>query len=151
MKGGENMAKVHVSTIIHKPIQEVFDYTASPANGPAFIPNLNENSNIQPEQPGVGQKFDWRFNMAGVDLRGQAEVTEYNSPHNAKIVSTGDTTSTWVYSFQEKDGGTEVNLEVEYEVAETAVQKMANKLIIEQLNQRSAEQSLANLKTILES
>ncbi len=144
------MAKVHASTVVHKPIQEVFDYAASPANGPAFIPNLNENSNIQPEQPGVGQKFDWRFNMAGVDLRGKAEVTEYNSPHNVKIVSTGDSNSTWVYSFEEADGGTKVTLEVDYEVAQGVMQKMADKLVIDKLNQRSAEQSLENLKTILE-
>ena len=144
------MAKVNASTVIHKPIQEVFDYTASPANGPAFIPNLNENTNIQPEQPGVGQKFDWRFNMAGVDLRGQAEITEYNSPHNVKIVSTGDSSSTWVYSFEEADGGTKVTLKVDYEIAESAMQKLANKLVVEQLNQKSAEQSLENLKTILE-
>jgi len=144
------MTKAHASTVIHKPIQGVFDYTASPANGPAFIPNLNENSNIQPEQPGVGQKFDWRFNMAGVDLRGQAEVTEYNRPHNAKIVSTGDSNSTWVYSFEETDGGTKVTLDVDYEVAEGIMQKMANKMVLDQLNQRTAEQSLENLRTILE-
>lgn len=145
------MAKVNASTVIHKSIQEVFDYTASPANGPAFIPNLNENNNIQPEQPGVGQRFDWRFNMAGVDLRGQAEVTEYNSPHNVKIISTGDSNSVWVYSFEEAEGGTKVVLEVDYEVAEGIMQKMANKMVIDQLNQRSAEQSLENLKTIFES
>ena len=145
------MAKASASVVIHKPVQEVFEYTASPVNGSAFIPNLNENSNIHPEQSGVGQKFDWRFNMNGVDLRGQAEVTEYDSPHRAKIVSTGDSNSTWTYSFQEENSGTKVTLEVEYELAETVLQKLANKLVVEQLNQRSAEQSLENLKTILES
>ena len=88
--------------------------------------------------------------MAGVDLRGQAEITEYNSPHNVKIVSTGDSSSTWVYSFEEADGGTKVTLKVDYEIAESAMQKLANKLVVEQLNQKSAEQSLENLKTILE-
>lgn len=145
------MAKASASVVIHKPVQEVFEYTASPVNGPAFIPNLNENSNIQPEQAGVGQTFDWRFNMAGVDLRGKAEVTEYEAPHKAKIVSTGDSSSTWIYSFQEEDGGTKVTLDVEYEIADSAVKKLADKLVVEQLNQRSAEQSLENLKTILES
>jgi len=144
------MAKASASVVIHKPVQEVFAYTASPANGPAFIPNLNENSNIKPEQVGVGQTFDWRFNMSGVDLRGKAEVTEYDAPHRAKIVSTGDGNSTWTYSFQEENGGTKVDLKVEYEIAETAMQKLANKLVVEQLNQRTAEQSLENLKTILE-
>src|SRR5438045_2244160 len=114
------MAKASASVVIHKPVQEVFEYTASPVNGPAFIPNLNENSNIQPDHAGVGQTFDWRFNMAGVDLRGKAEVTEYEAPYKAKIVSTGDGSSTWTYSFLEEDGGTNINLEVEYEIAETA-------------------------------
>lgn len=144
------MAKANASIVIHKPIQEVFKYTASPHNGPAFISNLNENSNIQPEQAGVGQKFDWRFNMQGVDLRGQAEVTEYDPPHKSKIVSTGGSSSTWIYSFQEEGDGTKVTLEVEYEVPENVMNKLANKLIIEKMNQDSAEQSLQNLKTILE-
>ena len=145
------MTKASASIAIHRPVQEVFEYTASPANGPAFIPNLNENINIRPDKPGVGQKFDWRFNMSGVDLRGQAEVAEYDPPHKSKIVSTGGGTSTWTYLFAEADGGTKVIMEVEYEVPDTVLTKLANKLIIEQLNQRTAEQSLDNLKTILES
>jgi hypothetical protein len=66
------MAKATSSITINKPIKEVFEYMASPHNGPAFTPNLNENTNIFPEKDSVGQKFDWRFNMAGVDLRGKS-------------------------------------------------------------------------------
>lgn len=144
------MTKISASLVINKPIQEVFDYAASPHNGPAFIPNLNENSNVVPEQPGVGQKFDWRFNMGGVDLKGNAEVTEYDAPHKVKIVTSGDSSSTWIYSFQEENGNTKVTLEVEYTVAETALQRLVNRVVVERLNQRTAEQSLENLKTILE-
>ncbi len=144
------MAKVSSSVVINKPIQEVFAYTASPRNGPAFIPNLNENNNITPEESGVGQSFDWRFNLAGVDLRGKAEVTEFNPPHSAKIVSTGDGNSTWSYSFHEENGGTKVALEIDYQITENALQRIANKLVIDKLNQRTVEQSLENLKTILE-
>lgn len=144
------MAKISASLVINKPIQEVFDYAATPKNGPAFIPNLNENSNVEPEQPGVGQKFDWRFNMGGVDLRGNAEVTEFEAPHKVTVVTSGDTSSTWAYSFQDENGNTKVTLEVEYEVAESALQKLANRVVVERLNQRTAEQSLENLKTILE-
>ena len=144
------MSKVSASVNINKPIAEVFAYAASAANGPAFIPNLNENTNITPQEPGVGQTFDWRFNMGGVDLRGKAQVTEYDVPNRAKIVSTGDTNSTWTYSFHEENDATKVTLDVEYELAENAAQKLANKVVVEKLNQKSAEQSLGNLKTILE-
>lgn len=150
-KGGGNMAKVSASLVINKPVQEVFDYAASPVNGPAFIPNLNENSNITPEKTGVGQTFDWRFTLAGVDLRGKAEVTEYDAPHKVTIKTTGDSNTDWVYSFEESDGGTKVTVEVNYEIEESALKKVANRMIIDKLNQRSAEQMLDNLKTILES
>ena len=144
------MAKVSASAVISKPIQEVFDYAASPTNGPAFIPNLNENTNVQPEKPGLGQTFDWRFNMAGVDLKGKAEVTEYEAPHKVTIKTSGDSNTTWIYSFQEENGGTRVSAEVDYEIVESALQKVANRIVIDKLNQRTAEQMLQNLKTILE-
>ena len=144
------MAKVRASVVINKPIQEVFKYTASPVNGPAFIPNLNENTNVQPEQPSLGQTFDWRFNLVGIDLKGKAEVTEYEEPHKVTIKTTGDSNTTWIYSFQEENGGTRVSAEVVYEIVESALQKIVNKMVIDKLNQRTAEQMLENLKTILE-
>lgn len=145
------MTKVSSSTTINKSIKEVFEYMASPHNGPAFIPNLNENTNIFPEKDNVGQKFDWRFNMAGVDLRGKAEVTEYTHPTKVVISSKGDADSTWTYILEETDGGTRVSVEIDYELSETALQRIANKTVINKLAQKTTEQMLENLKTILES
>ena len=145
------MTKVSSSITINKPIKDVFEYMASPHNGPAFIPNLNENTNIFPEKDSVGQKFDWRFNMAGVDLRGKAEVTEYASPTKVVISSKGDADSTWTYTLEENDRGTKVSVEIDYELAETALQRIANKAVISKLAQKTTEQMLENLKVILES
>ena len=144
------MTKVSSSTTINKPIKKVFEYIASPHNGPAFIPNLNENTNIFPEEDSVGQKFDWRFNMAGVDLRGKAEVTEYTPPTKVVIVSHGDADSTWTYTMEEAGEGTKVSVEIDYELAETALQRIANKAIINKIAQKTTEQMLENLKVILE-
>lgn len=144
------MTKVSSSTTINKPIKEVFEYMASPHNGPAFIPNLNENTNIFPEEDGVGQKFDWRFNMAGVDLRGKAEVTEYTPPTKVVISSKGDADSTWTYTLGGEGGGTKVSVEIDYELAENALQRIANKAVISKLAQKTTDQMLENLKVILE-
>ena len=145
------MTKVSSSITINKPIKEVFEYMSSPHNGPAFIPNLNENTNIFPEEDGVGQKFDWRFNMAGVDLRGKAEVTEYVPPTKVVISSKGDADSTWTYTLAEAGGSTKVSVEIDYELAETAMQRIANKAVISKLAQKTTDQMLENLKVILES
>jgi hypothetical protein len=145
------MDKAKSELIINKPIKEVFDYMASPHNGPAFTPNLNENTNIFPKEEGVGQKFDWRFNIAGVDIRGKAEVTEYTPPTKVVISSTGDAMSTWVYILEEVDGGTKVSAEIDYELSESALQRIANKMILHKIAQKTTEHMLDNLKVILES
>ena len=143
------MAKAKASIVINQPIEEVFDYTCSVANGPAFIPNLNENTEIQGE--GVGQTYHWRFNMAGVDLMGNGEVTVFDRPHREEMKITGDTTANWVFSFEEENGGTKATVEVDYDIVESSLQKLANRMVVDKFNQKTAEQMLDNLKTILES
>ena len=145
------MTTVKSKLVIYKPIKEVFTYMASPHNGPAFIPNLSENANISPEADGVGQKFDWRFNMAGVDMRGKAEVTEYDSPNKVVISSTGDANSKWVYELKSIDeNSTDVSVEIEYNLSETVLQRIANNAVINKIAQKTTEQMLDSLKVILE-
>ncbi len=143
------MAKAKSTIIINKPIEEVFEYAASPRNGPAFIPNLNENTNIFPEKDGKGQKFDWRFNMAGIDLRGKAEVTEYDPPNHVIISSTGDSDSIWTYTFSKEGDGTKVSIEIEYEFSKNALQRLADNAVVDKIAQKTTEQMLDNLEIIL--
>jgi|GEM_PF-3357519 carbon monoxide dehydrogenase subunit G len=89
--------------------------------------------------------------MAGVDLRGKAEVIEYTPPTKVVIASHGDADSTWTYTLKEVGGGTNVSVEIDYELAETALQRIANKTVISKIAQKTTEQMLDNLKTILES
>ena len=145
------MTTISSKITINKPIEEVFTYMASPHNGHAFVPNLNENTNIVPEQDAVGQKFDWLFNMAGVDLRGKAEVTEYIFPIKVVISSTGDTASIWTYELKALgDETTEVIVQIDYELSETSLQRIANKIVINKIAHNTTHQMLDNLKTILE-
>lgn len=144
------MSKVSSLIVIEKLIEEVFDYTASPVNGPSFIPNLNENTNIKPEKPGLGQTFDWHFNLIGVDLKGKAEVIEFDRPKKATIKTWGSTNSIWRYLFEKENGNTKITVEVDYEIPENILGKLMDKLIIEKINQKSARQMLENLKDILE-
>lgn len=144
------MAKVGSSLIINKPIEEVFDYFADLHNGPAVIPNLIENTNIIPDKSGRGQKFNWRYNLAGVDLTGDGVVTKYERPNLVEYKTTGGGVSTWIYKFDVDGGGTKVAVEVDYELPEGVLKKIGNPSVVDKLNQHSAEEMLKNLKTILE-
>ena len=138
--------------IIKRPISEVFEYTASAQNGPAFIPNLNENSNITPDEPSIEQTFDWRFNMAGVDLRGKASGLAYEVNERVTLKLEGDVSATWDYQFSAvDDSSTRIYTEVNYDVESSKKQNMVNVAVLDKINQHNLDQMLANLKLILES
>ncbi|MBF4635430.1 SRPBCC family protein [Agreia pratensis] len=146
------MASAKALIVIRKPISEVFEYTASAENGPAFIPNLNENTNITPEKAGVDQTFDWRFNMAGADLRGKAEGIAFEVDKKVTLRLTGDVNATWDYTFDDLgDGTTRITTEILYEIEPTVLQKVVNAALLDRINQNTIEQMFDNLKLILES
>ena len=146
------MASAKALIVIRKPVSEVFEYTASAENGPAFIPNLNENTNITPEKAGVDQTFDWRFNMAGADLRGKAEGIAFVLDKKVTLRLTGDVNATWDYTFDDLgDGTTRITTEILYEVEPTVLQKVVNATLLDRINQNTIEQMFDNLKLILES
>ena len=146
------MASAKALIVIRKPVSEVFEYTASAENGPAFIPNLNENTNITPEKAGVDQTFDWRFNMAGADLRGKAEGIEFDVDKKVTLRLTGDVNATWDYTFEDLgDGTTRITTEILYEIEPTVLQKVVNAALLDRINQNTIEQMFDNLKLILES
>ena len=146
------MANAKAIIVIRTPVGDVFDYTASAENGPAFIPNLNENTDIDPETPGVNQTFNWRFNMAGVDLRGRAEGIVFDKDKQVTLRTIGDVNATWDYQFEDLgDGTTRVTSEVIYDIDSSKLQQMVNSAIIDRINQNTLEQMLDNLKLILES
>jgi uncharacterized membrane protein len=146
------MASAKALIVIRKPVSEVFEYTASAENGPAFIPNLNENTNITPEKAGVDQTFDWRFNMAGADLRGKAEGIAFEVDKKVTLRLTGDVNATWDYTFEDLgDGTTRITTEILYEIEPTVLQKVVNAALLDRINQNTIEQMFDNLKLILES
>jgi uncharacterized membrane protein len=146
------MASAKALIVIRKPVSEVFEYTASAENGPAFIPNLNENTNITPEKAGVDQTFDWRFNMAGADLRGKAEGIAFEVDKKVTLRLTGDVNATWDYTFDDLgDGTTRITTEILYEVEPSVLQKVVNATLLDRINQNTIEQMFDNLKLILES
>ncbi len=146
------MANASGEVTINRPLAEVFEYTASAHNGPAFIPNLNENTDITPDEPSIDQTFNWRFNMAGVDLRGKASGLAYEVNERVTLKLEGDVDATWDYQFSAVDEGTtRIYSEVNYEVEGSKLAKMVNLAVLDSINQHTLDQMLANLKLILES
>jgi uncharacterized membrane protein len=142
------MAEIRRSISINAPVEKVFAHIDNPNNLPVVWPSLVEVKDIE-ELPTGGKKYNWVYKMAGVNLEGITETTEYVT--NQRIVTNiyGGVDSTFVWEFLPEEEGTKLNLTVEYSVPVPVLGKLAEGLIVK-LNEREADTLVANLKDRLE-
>jgi len=146
------MPSVNASITIQVPVEEAFDFAASPSRTPMFVPNLSENTDLSTETTEVGQTWSWRFNLLGLDLKGKGETTLVEPNSKWQLKSTGDASSTWTYTYAKEGDGTRVTIDVDYTLPESVLGKLGPaKKALAAIQQQTADNALDNLKTILES
>ena len=142
------MAKVERSISIKAPVDKVFSYISEPKNELEWLPSLTDIREVTGK--GVGKKWSWSYKMIGISFKGNSEVTEQVTDERYVYKSTGGIRSTWTFTCKPKDGGTTLNLSVEYTIPVPVLGKVAEKLVLSQ-NEREADLAIANIKTRLES
>lgn len=142
------MKKIEKSVLINAPINRVFEFLTDPNNYPAIWPSMVEVKNAKREPEGK-HSFDWTYKMVGIQFHGHADASDVEK--NRRVVSKNEAgiPSTFVWTYQEKDGGTEVGLSVEYELPKNVLTKLAEPLV-HRLNEREADTMLQNAKAVLE-
>lgn len=141
------MAKVERSITINAPVEKVFAYIENPTNQLDWLPSMTEVKDVTGQ--GVGAHFRWTYKMAGLSFEGESTATEHIPNERIVSQSKGGIASTWTWTFAPHDGGTKVNLVIEYTVPVPVLGKLAEKLVLRQ-NEREADQSMANIKTKME-
>jgi uncharacterized membrane protein len=141
------MAKVERRITINAPVEKVFNYIADPMNNLEWVPSVMEIKDVSGS--GVGQHHRWTYKMAGVLLKGETTVTEHLP--NERIVSQGKggVTSTWIFSFKTQDGGTMMELDIEYTIPIPVLGKIAEKIVLKR-NEREADLAMSNIKEKME-
>jgi uncharacterized membrane protein len=141
------MVRVEKSIVINAPVEKVFAYINDPTNSPGWSPGLVEVQDVVWQE--VGKRFRWTYKMAGLLLHG--EMTDIENVPNERIVgrSEGGAVSTWTWTFEPHDGGTKLNLVVEYTIPIPVLGKVAEVLVLRQ-NERDTELGLANVKDRME-
>jgi carbon monoxide dehydrogenase subunit G len=144
------MAKVSRSFQVKSKPAAVIDYIADVENHPAFIPPLKSVANIVGDPKRKGTRWDWTFVMSGVEINGKAETADYQPGKRYSFKTTG-IDSTFSYSVEAAEGGSRVTADVVYEVPPGVLAKVADKTVVERMNERDADRAAQNLKTILDS
>lgn len=141
------MAKVERTIIINAPVEKVFAYIEDPMLMPEWLPGMIEAKDVTGQ--GVETHFRWLYKMSGLRFEGETTVSEHIPNERIVTQSKGGIVSTWTWTFQPHDGGTEMNLVLEYTVPVPVLGKLAETLVLRQ-NEREADQAMANIKAKVE-
>jgi carbon monoxide dehydrogenase subunit G len=141
------MEKVEKSISIQAPVEEVFAYLRDPMSNVEWLPGMVEVNQVSGE--GVGAKFRWVYRMAGMNFEGESITLEF--VENARFVteSHGGIASTWTWAFAPENGGTKIDLTVEYTVPIPVLGKLAEALVVRQ-NEKDLDKALAKIKARME-
>ncbi len=147
IKEDETMATITRSIDINAPVEKVFAYLIDPTSGPEWMVSMMEVSNVSGS--GVGQRYNWKYKMIGIPFQGESTVTEQVPNERGVVENKGGIPSTFRWTFAPIQGGTKLDLEVDYTIPVPVLGKMAEKLVLKR-NEREADLWMENLKQKLE-
>jgi len=142
------MAKLAISTVINRPVEEVFAVASNPEHYPKWISSSNDVK-ITSEGPiGVGATYRTVVRFLGQRIEGESEFTEYEPPRRfASKSKSGPFPVENRVTFERVDGGTRITFTT---VAEPGgFFKLAEPLLVSMLK-RQFEADFANLKDLME-
>ncbi len=101
------MVAITGSTLIHRPVEEVFDFVADERNEPTYNPRMVRAKKTTPGSLGTGTRWVATMRTRGRPLHMATEVTAYDRP--CRLGSTSSMVFGTVHgevSFQQAPGGT---------------------------------------------
>lgn len=142
------MAKVEVSVVINRPIEEVFAFAANIENNAQWQSGVLE-AQVTSEGPiGVGTTYRYVTQLLGRRIEADGEVTEYESNRKYSFKSTsGPFPIEGGLTCEAAEGGTKVTLAVEADVG--GFFKMAEPLVVRTIK-KQFEADVGKLKDLLE-
>jgi carbon monoxide dehydrogenase subunit G len=143
------MSRVTKVVSIKADPAKVVEYISNVKNHPAFLSALKSVENISGDPKQVGTSWDWTFMMGGVELKGKGETAEYTPGKSYSFKTTSGIDSTFVYAVEAENGGSRLTMDVTYEAPNNVLSKIADKTVIERLNDEEGEKTVENLKAIL--
>lgn len=144
------MAKLATGITIQAPVDRVFSYLGDPNTNPEWLPGMIEVKDVVMTEDGVGSHYKWVYKMAGITFEGESTMAEFERDRRLVEHTRGGIRSTWTWNFAPHDGGTRLDLVVEYTVPVPVLGKLAEVLVLKQ-NEREANLAMVNIKARLES
>jgi len=144
------MAKITRKIVINAPIEKVFGFVTSPDNWTKYVTSLVDVRDVSSRNVEPGATFIWEYRMLGIKFAGRGTVLENEKNGRFKLRMEGGFPITETYTFTRVDSGTELSVEIEYEMPGRVMSVISKSGVMEKLNQREAEAVLDKVKTLCE-
>ena len=142
------MINLNGSTVIYKPITQVFDFVCASENDFEWQYGTLATSRLSENMSKVGSFFRSVGHLVGHRVVGTYEVTEYepNKKYGFKSLS-GPLNSHTLYTFEMGSGGTKINISMQ---ANAVNFFQVNEGVLEKKMKKQLKENLTLLKDVLE-
>ncbi|MBI5640800.1 MAG: SRPBCC family protein [Nitrospirae bacterium] len=144
------MATVSKKIVIKAPVDKVFTFVVNPENWTRYVTSLTDIKELSSPAPSVDTTFRWEYRMMGMKFHGKGRITENIKNKRFGLKMEGSFPITETYTFAKVDSGTELSIEVEYEVPGRIMSVVANKGLVEKMNKKESEAVLSKIKMFCE-
>ncbi|MDA8171902.1 MAG: SRPBCC family protein [Nitrospiraceae bacterium] len=144
------MAKITRQIGIRAPAERVFSIVTNPENWPRFVSGLIEVRDLSPDMPARGGTFTWEYNLMGKRITGRGEITEYEKNKKCALALTGEFSLKETYEFVERPEGTELDVEMEYELPAGQEVSGAGIGVLDKVNEVEAGTILEKIRILSE-
>lgn len=144
------MAKISRKIVINAPREKVFEFVTSPGNWTKYVTSLTDVREVSSQTVEPGTTFIWEYRMLGMKFAGKGTILENIKNSRFKMRMEGGFSITETYIFSEADAGTELEVEIEYEMPGKVMNVISKSSVMEKLNQKEAETVLEKVKVLCE-
>ncbi len=145
------MSTVSKKVLINAPVTKVFAFVINPENWTKYVTSLVEVKNVSSPNAEKGTTFNWTYRMLGMNFHGRGQVTENTKNKKFGLKMDGSFPITESYSFTSVENGTELSIEVEYEMPGKVMSVLTNKGLMEKINKKESDNVLSKIKLFCES
>ena len=141
--------EVSVTVHIHNTPEAVMAYIADVRNRPFFLGPLKSIEILQGEPDAVGTCWKWTWLALGMEFEGVGECLQYEPGKSYSFKTEGGIASKWTYQAEADGDCTNLTIQAEYEVPESAVSRLPVASVAEKMKQGEAQRVADNLQIIL--
>ena len=136
--------------LINAPVAKVYGFVTKPENWTKYVTSLVEVKNLSSPLAEKGTTFNWTYRMLGMNFHGRGHVTENTKNRKFGLKMEGSFPITESYSFSSDEKGTELSIEVQYDMPGKIMSVVANKGLMEKINKKEADNVLSKIKLLCE-